>query len=490
MEYMIDFVKDTFDTIANFFVQLIKALFSAAKESDKNKLMDANENEKEKKLPESIRNKQSKDNMDISIENFNKLSPEKQQEYVNNWNSLTEEQRQTRRNEFVKTQTPVMQKAINDYITSRIAEEHKDVKDLMPAENMDISNAKFNAMSKAEKEKYRKEWNAHTPEEKEKLREAYMNEHKAEIDKAAMKYWTPVAASVTAESGNTASLFPTPSQIVPKRVRDEMAVELQGPNGREPLPVSNGRWEKMSSRQKMNFLNSWNMMTPQQKLERLDKFQQQALPNVESAWAEYENKTGMMRTDAANHAFSYSAQQNLIQGAQKAGLQWHSTLNVQQPAPQQNPQQQNTQTNPQQNTQRQNTQSTPQQNHQPMQQSFGGHRRENNNQSLNYQVNNLQGSQPAYQQQVYQQPGYQQPMQNNNRQNNPSQNMQNSNTQQFSNRELDENYEKFQERKKAGGELHRKKAQENLETQRQNSHQANNGDNVLNNNRQMVPNNH
>ena len=36
-------------------------------------------------------------------------------------------------------------------------------------------------------------------EEKEKLREAYMKEHKAEIDKAAMKYWTPVAASVTAE---------------------------------------------------------------------------------------------------------------------------------------------------------------------------------------------------------------------------------------------------------------------------------------------------
>ena len=474
MEYMIDFVKDTFDTIANFFVQLIKALFAAAKESEKNKLMDVNENAKEKKLPDSIRNKQSKDNMDISIENFNKLSPEKQQEYVKNWNSLTDEQRQTRLNEFVKNQTPVMQQAINDHITNKIAEEHKDVKDLMPAENMDISNAKFNAMSKAEKEKYRKEWNAHTPEEQEKLRNAYMKEHKAEIDKAAKPYWTPAAAGVVAEIGSNVSLFPTPSQIVPKRVHDQMAVEVPGANGKEPLPVSNGRWEKMSSRQKFNFLNSWNMMTPQQKLERLNKFQQQALPKVQAAWGRYEDRTGTMRTDLSNHAFSYSTQQNIMQAAQKAGLQWNSTMNVpQQNMQQQNPQQNMYQQNPQQNMQQQN----PQQN---MQQSFGGHRRENNNQQLNYQVNNLQGSQPAYQQ----------PMQNNNRQNNPSQNVPNSNTQQFSNRELDENYERFQERKKAGGELHRKKAQENLEIQRQNSLQANSGDNVLNNNRQMLPNNH
>jgi hypothetical protein len=145
------------------------------------------------------------------------------------------------------------------------------------------------------------------------------------------------------------------------------------------------------------------------------------------------------------------------------------------------------QQNPQQTMQQQNMRQN--QTQQNMQQSFGGYRRENNNQQLNYQVNNLQGNQPAYRQPAYQQPVYQQPVQNNLRQNNPSQNIQN-NAQQFSNRELDEDYERFQERKKAGGELHRRRAQENLEIQRQNSPQANSGDNVLNNNRPMVPNNH
>ena len=64
------------------------------------------------------------------------------------------------------------------------------------------------------------------------------------------------------------TLYKNPPMNVPKIVQDQMAFELKNPwNGTTlPLPISNENWAKMNNTKKMNFINSFTALNPEQQM--------------------------------------------------------------------------------------------------------------------------------------------------------------------------------------------------------------------------------
>ncbi len=403
--------KTPMEYLVDFFTELIKILYRAASrigvagyeawqrkqdEKKKNELVDANKNPK-RKMPKEIENKMSKDNMDISVEDYKKLSRKEKKKYKAEWNALSEQERNKRREEFAKKQMPELRKATNEYFQKQF-ESVKEVNDLMPHDGMNITNAKWNSYSKKDREYLKGVWEATPEEQKKELMEKFMKEQQPKIDEAIKKNAPAVYKKFYDENSSQVSLFSNVEQRVPKRVADEMAFEFRSLDGSvaEPLPISRGDWEKMSAKEHQNYYNAWNKLKPEEKRARLREFERGALPKMDKAWKDYERGTGNIQevqVGAFSHNASYYVnnldKQIKEQKKKAAPANQNEELQEQKLDGKQDVEQELKDRNPEHQEEKNNE--TVRQEQNELNQSFGGRRREDNqlNRQLNEQVNNL-----------------------------------------------------------------------------------------------------
>ena len=93
MEYLFDFFAGLFEIAAYAVQKLWDAAQSRKKKAENTSIKNADEMPDNDRLPKSVKDKTSQDNMDISREDFAKMSKEAQQKYRNDWNALPAEQR-------------------------------------------------------------------------------------------------------------------------------------------------------------------------------------------------------------------------------------------------------------------------------------------------------------------------------------------------------------------------------------------------------------
>ena len=244
------------------------------------------------RLPKSVKDKTSQDNMDISREDFAKMSKEEQQKYRNDWNALPAEQKQQRLNAFTQKQMPVLQQAYNDEVRKEL-DKLPEMKELKSHGGMDISEKEYKALSKEEKKQKEAEWKALTPEEKKQRLEAFEARMEKERGSVMREKWNSSFQKYFGQHGSV-TLYKNPPMNVPKIVQDQMAFELKNPwNGTTlPLPISNENWAKMNNTKKMNFINSFTALNPEQQMALMKGFQAHQQKNISRAWRYYTNVTG------------------------------------------------------------------------------------------------------------------------------------------------------------------------------------------------------
>ena len=120
MEYLFDFFAGLFEIAAYAVQKLWDAAQSRKKKAENTSIKNANEMPDNDRLPKSVKDKTSQDNMDISREDFAKMSKEEQQKYRNDWNALPAEQKQQRLNAFTQKQMPFLQQAYNDEVRKEL----------------------------------------------------------------------------------------------------------------------------------------------------------------------------------------------------------------------------------------------------------------------------------------------------------------------------------------------------------------------------------
>ena len=292
MEYLFDFFAGLFEIAAYAVQKLWDAAQSRKKKAENTSIKNANEMPDNDRLPKSVKDKTSQDNMDISREDFAKMSKEAQQKYRNDWNALPAEQKQQRLNAFTQKQMPFLQQAYNDEVRKEL-DKLPEMKELKSHGGMDISEKEHNALSKEQRKQKKEAWNALTPEEQKQKMEAFEKRMDAERGKVMNEKWNGTFQKYYAEHGS-ALLYKAPPMNVPKIVQDQMAFELKNPwNGTTlPLPISNENWAKMNNTKKMNFINSFTALNPEQQMALMKGFQAHQQKNISRAWRYYTNVTG------------------------------------------------------------------------------------------------------------------------------------------------------------------------------------------------------
>ena len=292
MEYLFDFFGFWFDLAGQLLEKLWDAAQSRKKKQENTSIKNANEMPENDKLPKSVKDKTSQDNMDISREDFAKMSKEEQQKYRDSWNKLTAEQKQERLNAFTQKQLPIVKQAYDDEVRKEI-EKLPEMKKLNSHDGMDISEKEYDALSKEQRKQKKEAWNALTPEEQKQKMEAFEKRMDVERGKLMNEKWNGTFQKYYAEHGS-ALLYKTPPMNVPKIVQDQMAFELKNPwNGQSvPLPVSNKQWEKMNHMQRSNLISSYTALKPEEQIGMMKAFQAQQQKDISRAWRYYSNVTG------------------------------------------------------------------------------------------------------------------------------------------------------------------------------------------------------
>ena len=292
MEYLFDFFAGLFEIAAYAVQKLWDAAQSRKKKAENTSIKNANEMPDNDRLPKSVKDKTSQDNMDISREDFAKMSKEEQQKYRNDWNALPAEQKQQRLNAFTQKQMPFLQQAYNDEVRKEL-DKLPEMKELKSHGGMDISEKEYKALSKEEKKQKEAEWKALTPEEKKQRLEAFEARMEKERGSVMREKWNSSFQKYFGQHGSV-TLYKNPPMNVPKIVQDQMAFELKNPwNGTTlPLPISNENWAKMNNTKKMNFINSFTALNPEQQMALMKGFQAHQQKNISRAWRYYTNVTG------------------------------------------------------------------------------------------------------------------------------------------------------------------------------------------------------
>lgn len=313
MDYLFDFFFFWFDLAGDVIQKVMQAVETRRKKEEQTKMVDANEMPDNDKIPESVKDKTSQDNMDISREDFAKLSKEEQKKYREEWNALSEPEKQQRLSAFAQKQLPVIQQAYHDEIRKEI-DKLPEMKELKSHDGMAVSEKEWKTLSKAERTVKEDQWKALSADEKKEELEKFEKRMDAERGKVMNEKWNEAYQKYVAEHG-AVHIYKNPKQNVPKCVRDQMAVEIQNPmNGTStPLPVSRARWEKMNSTQKANFMNSYNALTPEQRLGMMKAFQANQQKNIAAAWNYYSNETGNIIQPPAK-GMQYAAFSNTAAG--------------------------------------------------------------------------------------------------------------------------------------------------------------------------------
>ncbi|MCR5674370.1 MAG: hypothetical protein K6G16_01545 [Lachnospiraceae bacterium] len=406
MEYLMDFFLNLINVVTNAVKKIATAAYEARKkknkEDDLNEKVDINKSKRQqKKIPKEIEKQMSKDNMDITVEAFDKLSKSEQKKYRSEWNALTDAEKETRRQKFIEKQMPVLRDTVNKYFQSQ-AEGKKEVSDLLPQDDMNITRAKWNSLSKKDREYYKNEWDKLPEEDKKFMRDEFMKKQQPLIDAAVKKAMPEIYQKVTDDMGQI-SLFANREQLVPKRVANQMAMEIYDAKGNLSaiLPVSQAEWEKMNGAQRNNMLNSWSKFSPEEQRARLSAFEKDAMPKIQQAWDDYSKSTGDMMTgpvqvytlDAKSRLDAFDREQAQKKMSEKERQK--DELQTQKLDGKQNVEQEKKEMEKPadtvtvgETTEPETVQTTQKD---PNQQSFGGKRRENTqfNQQLNEQVNNL-----------------------------------------------------------------------------------------------------
>ena len=148
MEYLVDFFTELFKILYQAASKIGVAGYDAWKAKHdakkRSEIVDANKPAFRQKKPKEIENKMSKDNMDISVEDYNKLSRKEKKKYKAEWNSISEAERQKRRQEFTKKQMPKLTEAVNQYMQKKY-ENIKEISDLMSQDGMNVTRAQWKA---------------------------------------------------------------------------------------------------------------------------------------------------------------------------------------------------------------------------------------------------------------------------------------------------------------------------------------------------------
>ena len=153
MEYLMEFFLSMLKVVTDAVKQIAMAAYDArqrkTKEDKKNEKVDVNKPKSvmKKKFPKEIEKQMSKDNMDISVEEYDKLSKDDKKKKVAEWKSLTEKEKQERRDKFAKKQMPKLQEAVNQYYDSQV-KQVKEISDLLPMDDMDITRGAFSKLDK------------------------------------------------------------------------------------------------------------------------------------------------------------------------------------------------------------------------------------------------------------------------------------------------------------------------------------------------------
>ncbi len=292
MEYLFQFFGFWFELAGQAIEKLWDAAQARKKKAENTKTVNANEMKENDLIPESVRKKTAQDNMDISREDFAKLSKEEQQQYRQEWNSLPAEKKQERLNKFTQDQLPQLQQAYDDEVKKEIGK-LPEMKELDRHGDMDLSEKEYKALSKEEKKQREAEWKNLPKEEKQKRIDAFEDRIDKERGKVMKEKWNDTFRKYHAEHGSV-SLFKSPAMNVPKIVRDQMAYEQQDPRTgtRTAYPVSNEQWEKMNHTQRANFISSYSALSPEEKVGMMKAFQAQQQKKIARAWRYYSNVTG------------------------------------------------------------------------------------------------------------------------------------------------------------------------------------------------------
>ena len=406
MEYLMEFFLSMLKVVTDAVKQIAMAAYDArqrkTKEDKKNEKVDVNKPKSvmKKKFPKEIEKQMSKDNMDISVEEYDKLSKDDKKKKVAEWKSLTEKEKQERRDKFAEKQMPKLREAVNQYYDSQV-KQVKEVSDLLPMDDMDITRGAFSKLDKNQQKYYREVWASRPEDEKKVLRENFMKKQQPEIDEAVKKHAPGVYKKITNDLGEV-NLFTHKEQLLPKRVADEMAMELYDVNGKLNmiLPVSAGEWEKMNAAQRRNQMNSWQKLSPEEQRSRLAAFEKQAKFKMQQAWQDYSKSTGDLITGETN-VFTYTGQASIdaydkIQEEKKLSEKERQKNELQDQKNDGKKDMENEIEKPKENNkdltvgnENEMEETAPTKN--PTRQGFSGRRRENNqlNQELNQQVNNL-----------------------------------------------------------------------------------------------------
>ncbi len=292
MEYLFQFFGFWFELAGQAIEKLWDAAQARKKKAENTKTVNANEMKENDLIPESVRKKTAQDNMDISREDFAKLSKEEQQQYRQEWNSLPAEKKQERLNKFTQDQLPQLQQAYDDEVKKEIGK-LPEMKELDRHGDMDLSEKEYKALSKEEKKQREAEWKNLPKEEKQKRIDAFEDRIDKERGKVMKEKWNDTFRKYHAEHGSV-SLFKSPAMNVPKIVRDQMAYEQQDPRTgtRTAYPVSNEQWEKMNHTQRANFISSYSALSPEEKVGMMKAFQAKQQKMIARAWRYYSNVTG------------------------------------------------------------------------------------------------------------------------------------------------------------------------------------------------------
>ncbi|MBQ3790304.1 MAG: hypothetical protein II800_05175 [Lachnospiraceae bacterium] len=406
MEYLMEFFLSMLKVVTDAVKQIAMAAYDArqrkTKEDKKNEKVDVNKSKSvmKKKYPKEIEKQMSKDNMDISVEEYDKLSKDDKKKKVAEWKSLTEKEKQERRDKFAKKQMPKLQEAVNQYYDSQV-KQVKEISDLLPMDGMNITRGEFNKRSKKDQEYFRAVWADRDEENKKKAYTEFMEKQQPLIDEAVKKHAPGVYKKVTNDLGEV-SLFTHKEQLLPKRVADEMAMELYDVNGKLNmiLPVSAGEWEKMNAAQRRNQMNSWQKLSPEEQRSRLAAFEKQAKFKMQQAWQDYSKSTGDLITGETN-VFTYTGQASIdaydkLQEEKKMSEKERQKNELQDQKNDGKKDKENEIEKPKENNKdltvgNENEMEETAPTKSPTRQGFSGRRRENNqlNQELNQQVNNL-----------------------------------------------------------------------------------------------------
>ncbi|MCR4763557.1 MAG: hypothetical protein K5696_08500 [Lachnospiraceae bacterium] len=511
MEYIMDFLLNILDVLYKAASKIGAAGYEAWKarreEDKKNEMVDANKRE-QKKYPPEIGKKLSKDNMDISVEDFEKLSRKEKKQYRQEWNSISEAERTKRRNEFSKKQMPILTKAINDYYAEKL-QNNAEVTKHFAQDNMDISRETFEHLSKDAQKAYKAEWNKLSADEQDLRREQFSKTSQPKIDEAVKKNAPQVYAKLNQELGPV-SLFTNVEQRVPKRVADEMAMEfpVPGTGQTQPMPYSRKDWVKMSQAEQRKAIVRWNKLTPEKRQEQLRAFEAEAKQKIEEAWVDFEASTGK-KPEVPVGAFSHDSQSYINSVDQMIAQQKKQSVNERQKEELTNQKNDGKQAVEEENKELENskarnnqetredehtvnheapqTENQTQNTAQPPRQSFGGRRNEHNgmNQQLNESVNALQQSKPE-------QPKKEETATEIRQNKEPEQKKENDPIQSISDQfgvkpeELDENYEKNRELIQKGAQERKEKAKEEVQM-KQSQPDLKNGNSAMNNDRPILP---